>query len=429
MSKPKYAPLSEYLLRLPTSQQKVTLTFAEIEEIIGGKLPKSASTHQAWWANERNPTQVQKVAWGAAGWRVSVVDIDGSAVEFARVGREAGTSGTAAVDPFNLLLKARAASRDFLLRSVCRYSDSLDDDLLAAISSELKMQWGSLLVDLAPEMQSTTALIRELDDLPTAGVLHTTDHIKDQLPVMLRAFFGREVANEGEMKTRLAVQLSWSVTALFQMQTKFISLLEDIPNAPLQLRQLTRTGSQVVATAHDPDIFRQILDLWGTVQNLLIDYFGRKALVLNYLGRANDWRAEVSDGMDTDQCLLRAWGAISSSDPTLPYHLYTAYMSAARSLLLKAAPKAAILFFMGLTPLVSVLRQAGASPVQSQTALDVATLLGDGASAGLQMRPSDQYCLLRYVEEMVDVLERYELDGVEEAAIVQLLERSDEHSG
>lgn len=49
----KYVPLYEFLLGC--SQDKVSMTFSRIEELVG-PLPKSATVHQAWWANhEGNP--------------------------------------------------------------------------------------------------------------------------------------------------------------------------------------------------------------------------------------------------------------------------------------------------------------------------------------------------------------------------------------
>ena len=52
----KYAPLQTYLKKLPASKQCVTLSFVEIEKIIGAKLPKSAFTYREWWANQEGKT-------------------------------------------------------------------------------------------------------------------------------------------------------------------------------------------------------------------------------------------------------------------------------------------------------------------------------------------------------------------------------------
>ena len=50
------------------------MTFDDIEEVIGSKLPPSASTHRAWFSN--NPTSNPMTrAWLAAGYRSADVDM------------------------------------------------------------------------------------------------------------------------------------------------------------------------------------------------------------------------------------------------------------------------------------------------------------------------------------------------------------------
>ncbi len=66
----KYEPLRRYLLT--QSGDRVTLTFAELEAIIGAPLPESARV-AAWWANARNQHSAQMQAWWGAGWRVVAV--------------------------------------------------------------------------------------------------------------------------------------------------------------------------------------------------------------------------------------------------------------------------------------------------------------------------------------------------------------------
>ncbi|MBB5745723.1 DUF7662 domain-containing protein [Brevundimonas variabilis] len=63
----KYDPLCHYLARQKSGT--VSLTFTEIERLIGGMLPKSA-LRDDWWADlaEPDPKHVQKRAWRAAGY-------------------------------------------------------------------------------------------------------------------------------------------------------------------------------------------------------------------------------------------------------------------------------------------------------------------------------------------------------------------------
>jgi len=64
----KYEPLRRYLAEYPGD--RVTLTLAEIEAIVGAPLPVSART-RAFWANTRSQRPAQLQAWWSAGWRVA----------------------------------------------------------------------------------------------------------------------------------------------------------------------------------------------------------------------------------------------------------------------------------------------------------------------------------------------------------------------
>ncbi|GGX95814.1 hypothetical protein GCM10007160_24300 [Litchfieldella qijiaojingensis] len=72
--KGKYAPLQEYLLQLPRSMPEATLSFKEIEEILGFSLPKSARTYREWWSNQTDlSNRPQAKAWINAGFRVESI--------------------------------------------------------------------------------------------------------------------------------------------------------------------------------------------------------------------------------------------------------------------------------------------------------------------------------------------------------------------
>lgn len=60
----KYALLRDHLQMQRGGE--CTMTFREIEAIIGGKLPASADRPQ-WWANQIGLGHVQREAWRAAG--------------------------------------------------------------------------------------------------------------------------------------------------------------------------------------------------------------------------------------------------------------------------------------------------------------------------------------------------------------------------
>lgn len=63
----KYDPLYNYLLH--RKEQNVTLEFAEIENIINAKLPKSAYIHTQWWGNSNTKEHPHSRAWLDAGFK------------------------------------------------------------------------------------------------------------------------------------------------------------------------------------------------------------------------------------------------------------------------------------------------------------------------------------------------------------------------
>lgn len=76
-----YDPLREYLSRCNGAE--VSLSFEEIESILGRPLPASARKYDAWWANAGDDPATRHShakAWHAAGYRVSVSRAEGRAV-------------------------------------------------------------------------------------------------------------------------------------------------------------------------------------------------------------------------------------------------------------------------------------------------------------------------------------------------------------
>jgi len=77
----KYEPLPQFLASESTSLKR--LSFAEIERILGFKLPKSAYQHEAWWSNNATGHSHART-WLQAGWRTEEVDLAGRKVTFQR---------------------------------------------------------------------------------------------------------------------------------------------------------------------------------------------------------------------------------------------------------------------------------------------------------------------------------------------------------
>jgi hypothetical protein len=82
----KYVPLENYLCDLPAGQKEVTLGFAQIEGILGSKLPSSAYGYRQWWENEKEGNHVNARAWASAGWKVESVDFSRNQVTLVRAG-------------------------------------------------------------------------------------------------------------------------------------------------------------------------------------------------------------------------------------------------------------------------------------------------------------------------------------------------------
>ncbi|MDE3116214.1 MAG: hypothetical protein KGL26_11485, partial [Pseudomonadota bacterium] len=77
----KYEPLGTYLREQGT--ELVRMTFAQIERIVGTKLPKSRQ-HPAWWSNSTSNNVMTQV-WLDAGYRTEQVDVAHERLVFRRI--------------------------------------------------------------------------------------------------------------------------------------------------------------------------------------------------------------------------------------------------------------------------------------------------------------------------------------------------------
>jgi hypothetical protein len=82
----KYARLGEFLQS--QHAKEVPMTFAEIERIIGAKLPPNSPQYPAWWSNNPMNNVMTKV-WLAAGFRTEQVDTKARKVVFRRMEQNA----------------------------------------------------------------------------------------------------------------------------------------------------------------------------------------------------------------------------------------------------------------------------------------------------------------------------------------------------
>jgi hypothetical protein len=78
----KYEPLGQFLKK--QKRTRIAMSFAEIERLIGAKLPKSSKSHRAWWSN--NPSNnVMTKEWLDAGYETENVELGAEQLVFRKV--------------------------------------------------------------------------------------------------------------------------------------------------------------------------------------------------------------------------------------------------------------------------------------------------------------------------------------------------------
>ena len=77
----KYAALETYLLE--SGQEAVSMTFGDIEKIIGADLPPSAFKHRPWWSNNPSNSVITN-SWLKAGYKTENVDMAGKKLVFVK---------------------------------------------------------------------------------------------------------------------------------------------------------------------------------------------------------------------------------------------------------------------------------------------------------------------------------------------------------
>jgi hypothetical protein len=77
------AGLAEHLRNQPDSTNRLTLTFHQIAQILGGEMPVEARNNSDWWAND--PESAQSAAWLGAGWLVAITKRIEGRIVFARI--------------------------------------------------------------------------------------------------------------------------------------------------------------------------------------------------------------------------------------------------------------------------------------------------------------------------------------------------------
>lgn len=78
----RYMQLAEWLRRQKANS--VSVSFDELERLLGCPLPGSARRLRVWWSNDASHVQA-KYGWLRAGWRVEAVNMEAGVVKFRRV--------------------------------------------------------------------------------------------------------------------------------------------------------------------------------------------------------------------------------------------------------------------------------------------------------------------------------------------------------
>ncbi len=79
----KYQGLTDFLA--DSLEDKIVLTFEEVNGLVHDGLPESAFKHRPWWANRTEGRGSQNLAWQSIGWETRDVDMELDEVTFIRV--------------------------------------------------------------------------------------------------------------------------------------------------------------------------------------------------------------------------------------------------------------------------------------------------------------------------------------------------------
>lgn len=81
----KYDALRDHLAKLPRGQNRATMTFSRIADLLGEPLPPSALQYEDWWQGRARWSKVVKVRpWETAGWVVDDLSLRAKLVTFRR---------------------------------------------------------------------------------------------------------------------------------------------------------------------------------------------------------------------------------------------------------------------------------------------------------------------------------------------------------
>jgi hypothetical protein len=87
----KYDALGAFLKN--QQNDRVPMSFAEVERVTGARLPPSAAKHRPWWSNNPDNSVMTRV-WLDAGFESEQVDMAGRKLVFRRVRKPVDSPGS-----------------------------------------------------------------------------------------------------------------------------------------------------------------------------------------------------------------------------------------------------------------------------------------------------------------------------------------------
>ncbi|MGK7379004.1 N-acetyltransferase family protein [Planococcus sp. 1R117A] len=148
----KYIPLADYFAS--ASSTKITLSFNEIEQIMGQQLPNAAYLNKSWWKKTKPPAK-HFHAWMDAGYHVSEI-ITNRYVTFER---------TDASGAHN----ANAGNEDILLIRAAEHGDARS---LVTLQRQVESESDFMLYGKDERIQSTQSMRKQIIDWKQKG--HST---------------------------------------------------------------------------------------------------------------------------------------------------------------------------------------------------------------------------------------------------------------
>jgi hypothetical protein len=130
-----YSPLGAYLTE--QNIDHVSMTFAEIEEVLGRPLPPS-KRYPAWWSNNPSNNPMTR-EWLSAGFQTESVNVSGGKLVFRRVqGAKAGMNGGSGKAPET---KSRTGFPFGFMTGLLSISPGHD------VAKPLDVDWGESFLD------------------------------------------------------------------------------------------------------------------------------------------------------------------------------------------------------------------------------------------------------------------------------------------